>query len=77
MSWAGLANGELLRSAEDEFDVLVTTDQSLRYQQNLSGRRLAILVMPTTSWPTIEGHVADVVQAIAGLRPGDYRKLTF
>jgi hypothetical protein len=75
--WAGLENGELLRSAEDEFDALVTTDQSLRYQQNLAGRRLAILVIPTASWPKIKVHVAEVAEAIAGLRPGDYRELTF
>ena len=57
MTWARLENGELLRSAEDAFDVLVSTDRSLRYQQTLAGRRLAILVLPTTSWPKIKAHV--------------------
>lgn len=47
--WATLDNGELLRVAEGVFDALITTDQNLRYQQNLSGRRLGILVLPTTS----------------------------
>lgn len=75
--WAALLNGELLRSAESEFDVLVTTDHNLRHQQNLAGRRLAILVLPTTSWPKIRPHVAEVAEAISGLRPGDYRELTF
>jgi hypothetical protein len=59
------------------FDVLVTTDHSLRYQQNLSGRRLAILALPTTSWPKIKAHAAAVVEAIAALRPGDYLQMTF
>ncbi len=77
MRWAGLQNGELLRSTENELDALVTTDQSLRYQQNLAGRRLAILVLPTTSWPRIKAHVLEVAEAVAGLRPGDYRELTF
>jgi hypothetical protein len=49
LGWSGLANGDLLREAEAQFDLLITTDQSLRYQQNLAGRRLAILVLPTTS----------------------------
>jgi hypothetical protein len=75
--WATLENGELLASAEGGFDGLVTTDQSLRYQQNLAGRRLAILVLPTTSWPKIKVHVAEVTHAISALRPGDFRELTF
>jgi hypothetical protein len=45
MGWAALDNGELLKAAEAAFEVLVTTDQNLRYQQNLSGRHLAILVL--------------------------------
>jgi hypothetical protein len=57
--------------------VLVTTDQSLRYQQNLTGRRLAILVLPATSWPKIKPHAAEVAEAISALRPGDYREFSF
>jgi hypothetical protein len=75
--WAAFQNGELLRSAEGEFDVLVTTDHNLRHQQNLAGRRLAILVLPTTSWPKIKPHRAEVAHAISGLRPGDYLEVTF
>ena len=75
--WEVLQNGELLASAEGEFEALVTTDHSLRYQQNLAGQRLAILVLPTTSWPKIKGHVAEVAEAVSTLRPGDYRELTF
>jgi hypothetical protein len=60
-----------------EFDALVTTDQKLRYQQNLSGRRLAILVLPTTSWPKIAAQVAKVVAAVDALHPGDLVELTF
>ena len=70
MGWAELQNGELLRSTENEFDALVTTDQSLRYQQNLAGRRLTILVLLTTSWPRIKAHEVEVAEAVAGLRPG-------
>lgn len=51
MAWAELDNGALLKAAEDQFDVLITTDRKLRFQQNLTARQLAILVLPTTSWP--------------------------
>jgi len=77
IGWSGLENGELLRAAEMDFDVFVTTDQSLRHQQNLAGKRLAILVLPTTSWPKIQAHVAELVAAVNKLRPGEFRELSF
>ena len=75
MGWSQLDNGALLQAAEIDFDVFVTTDQNLRHQQNLSGQRLAILVLPTTSWPKIEATEAQVVAAINALRPGDFADL--
>jgi predicted nuclease of predicted toxin-antitoxin system len=75
MGWSNLENGELLATAEGEFDTLVTTDQNLRYQQNLQGRHLAILVLPTTNWLEIRNHVADVVAAVNSLHAGEYREL--
>ncbi|MBL8877199.1 MAG: hypothetical protein JNM86_15510 [Phycisphaerae bacterium] len=75
MNWDELGNGDLLRAAEYTFDALVTTDQNLKYQQNRSGRKLAILVLPTTSWPRIERHLAVVVQAIDNLSSGDFVEL--
>ena len=58
--WNTLTNGELLAAAERSFDVFVTTDHNLRYQQNLTGRRLAILVLPTTSWPRLQPHAGAI-----------------
>lgn len=75
--WAEFANGELLAAAEQAFDVLVTTDQNLRYQLNLADRRLAILVLPTTSWPRLEPHAATIATAIAALRPGELQEWAF
>ena len=75
--WASLTNGELLAAAEEAFDVLVTTDQNLRYQQNLAGRRLAILVLPTTSWPRLQPHAGAIATAIATLRPGELQEWCF
>jgi hypothetical protein len=54
MSWTKLDNGAVLDAAELHFDVLITTDRNLRYQQNVSGRKLAIMVLLTTSWPKIK-----------------------
>jgi hypothetical protein len=77
MGWNELDNGSLLQAAEANFDALVTTDQNLRHQQDLSARQLAILVLPTTSWPKIRTHAQQVVDAIDGLRPGDIVELMF
>ena len=76
MGWAKLENGDLLRAAEASFDAFITTDQNLRYQQNLRARRLAILVLPTTSWPMIQLHLPKVVTAINALRSGDFVELS-
>jgi len=76
--WSRLTNGELLAAAEAaSFDVVVTTDQSLRKQQNLSRRHVAIVVLPTTSWPRIEQHSQTVVNMIESVKPGDYRELSW
>ena len=76
--WSNLQNGDLIRVAEAEgFQTLITTDQNLKYQQNLQGRKLAILVLPTTSWPKIQKHLDKVSTAVNALAPGDYRELDF
>jgi len=77
MGWSDLSNGDLLRSAESRFDVFITTDQNLRYQQNLPDRQLAILVLPTTSWPTIKNHLGSILTALDGVRGGDYLEISF
>jgi hypothetical protein len=77
MGWATLSNGDLLAAAEKSFDVFITTDQNLRYQQNFTGRRLAILVLPTTSWPEIQKHADQIADVVATLKPGDFVELSF
>ena len=76
--WGTLQNGELLHAAEAVgFEAIITTDQNLRYQQNLEGRRLAILVLLTTDWRLIRQHTDYVVTAVDGLTPGAYLELPF
>ena len=77
MGWTELDNGALLKAAETDFEALITTDQNLRYQQNLTGQRLAILVLPTTSWPKIRAHEEEVVAAVNALSAGDVVELSF
>jgi predicted nuclease of predicted toxin-antitoxin system len=75
---SNLRNGELLTQAEAEgFDALITTDQNLRYQQNLSGWRIGVVVLLTTNWPRIKNNAALVVQAIDSLHLGSYEEIGF
>lgn len=77
LGWGSLKNGELLQQAESQgFEVLVTTDQSLKYQQNLSSRLIAIVVLSVTSWPRIQGVLPQVVEAINSTEPGSYIEMT-
>jgi hypothetical protein len=74
--WATLDNGDLLSAAQNaSFELLVTTDQNLRYQQNLKNRRIAILVLPTTRWPQIRDHASEILAAIEGIVAGEYREV--
>ena len=75
MGWSVLSNGDLLDAAEAQFDAFVTMDENLRYQQNLAGRRLAILVLPFASWPKLQSHMPSIVSAIDDLKPSDYVEL--
>lgn len=77
MGWTKLSNGALLRAAETNFDVLITTDRNLRYQQNVAGFRLAVLVLPTTSWLQIRNHLEMVGIAVDKLRAGEVVELNF
>src|SRR6187402_2236115 len=76
LGWAGISNGELLAAAEQaEFELLILADKNLRYQQNLSGRRIAILELWTNHRPTLEQHFAHIRAAAETMQPGEYRVL--
>jgi hypothetical protein len=71
--WATLRNGELLTAAEAAgFEILLTTDKNLRYQQNLEGRRIAVVVLGRQQWPQLRPHVQRVVEAINTAVLGSY-----
>ncbi|HUG09468.1 MAG TPA: hypothetical protein VMM36_00555 [Opitutaceae bacterium] len=72
--WSTKRNGELLALAEQAgFDALVTTDQNLRHQQNLEGRKLAVLILGQGNWPQIEPRAAEIAATASTLRPGEVR----
>jgi hypothetical protein len=72
--WGGYENGDLLKLAEQEFDLFVTSDQNLRYQQNLSDRKIAILELSTNDWATIRRHLVSVVARIDAMQPGEFAR---
>jgi hypothetical protein len=74
--WEELGNGELLTAAEAAgFEVLVTTDKNLAYQQNLAGRRIAIVALGKGRWSLIKPHVAKVVAAVNAATPGSFAEV--
>ena len=71
--WDTLTNGELLKAAEEaRFDVLLTTDKNLLYQQNLTGRKIAIVVLGRGRWRLIKPLISQVVAAVNAAKPGNY-----
>ncbi len=74
--WDKLKNGELPKAAEDAgFDVLVTPDKNIRYQQNLTVRTIALVVLGNPQWPRLRLHVERVVAAVNTARPGSYTEV--
>ena len=76
MGWTQLKNGELLAIAESAgFDVLITSDKNLRYQQNLATRRIAIIEMPTNRLSQLPRYAPQVNSLLATIAPGTYEVL--
>jgi predicted nuclease of predicted toxin-antitoxin system len=73
--WNELENGDLIAAAGAEFDVLVTSDQNLKYQQNLSERRIAIIVLPTNFMPAIQQMAPKIQAALDEVKAGDFIEL--
>ena len=74
--WSGLGNGELIEAAEQEgYEVFITTDQNMRYQQNLTDRRLAIVILLSTAWPYVQPRIEEIRNALEEIRPGELREV--
>ncbi len=78
MGWSALTNGALLKFAEEAgFTVLVTADQGIRYQQNLSGRQIALIVLSTNKWRVLRDHSGLIADAVNRARPGSFEAVGF
>lgn len=73
--WGGIKNGDLLRLAEAEFDLFITSDQNTRYQQNLAGRRIAIIELSTNKLRRLQAAAALLQSAVDAARTAAYRRL--
>jgi hypothetical protein len=71
--WERLANGALLDAAEAAgFELFVTADKNLRYQQNLASRKIAIVVLGNAQWPVLRRYAGRVLAAVDAATPGSY-----
>ena len=74
--WSQLRNGDLLNAAEQAgFDLLLTTDRNMGYQQNLTSRKIAILVIGLQQWPQLRPHIQVVIDVVNATLPGSYKEL--
>ena len=71
--WDKLRNGEMLTAAENAgFDMLLTTDKNIRFQQNLADRKIAVVVLGQQQWPRLRPHIQRVIEAVNAATPGSF-----
>lgn len=74
--WDKFTNGDLLTAAEEAgFDLFLTTDKNMRYQQNLAGRTIAIVVLGRQQWPQLRPHIQRVIDAVNAATPGSFAEV--
>jgi predicted nuclease of predicted toxin-antitoxin system len=73
--WGGIKNGELLQLAETEFDLFLTSDQNIRYQQNLAGRSIAVLELSTNDIERIQAAASLIQAAVEEIEPMEFKQL--
>ena len=74
---SAVKNGDLLKAAEGSYDILVTSDLNIPYQQNLSNRKLAIVALTTNHWPTLQADPDKITQAVNAATVGSYQLVTY
>jgi hypothetical protein len=72
LGYSSFKNGDLLRLVDGEFDLFITADQNIRYQQNLTGRRMAILVLSTNKKSTIKANRERIIDAVNRMQPAAF-----
>jgi hypothetical protein len=75
-AWQRISNGQLIANAEEAgFDVLLTADKRIRYQQNLKGRHIAVVVIGNPTWRILRKHLERVTAAVEAATPGSYTEV--
>jgi hypothetical protein len=73
MGWSRLKNGTLLTAAEQAgFDVLLSSDKTMKYEQNMSGRKIGVVSMSDNHWSLVKPFVADIDRAVHAVKPGEF-----
>ena len=73
IGWHELENGDLIQQAEQaEFEVLLSTDKHIRYQQNLTGRKIALVILGNQQWPLVKLHLDKIATAVNAAKPGSF-----
>jgi hypothetical protein len=75
MGWAGVKNGQLLKLVDSKFDVFITSDKNLRYQQNLSGMNLAIVLLPSNQVPVVKALLPQIDAALSDISSAEFREV--
>jgi hypothetical protein len=76
IGWHELGNGELIKKAEEAgYDVLLSTDKNIQYQQNLTGRKIAIIILGNQQWPLVRLHLDKIAAAVDAATPGDFAEV--
>jgi hypothetical protein len=74
--WDRLRNGDLLNAAEEAgYDLLLTTDRNMQYQQNIEGRKIAVVILSRQQWPQLRPHIQLVVDAVKTVRQGSFAEV--
>ena len=74
--WVEVRNGNLLDNAEREgYEIMITADQSMRYQQNMTNRQIAVIVLLSNRWPRVQLRIEDIRTALDGMKPGEVREV--
>lgn len=76
IGWHELENGELIQRAEEAgYEILLSTDKNIRYQQNLAGRKIALVVLGNSQWPIVQLHLDKIAAAVNAWTPGSYAEV--
>jgi predicted nuclease of predicted toxin-antitoxin system len=76
IGWHEMGNGELIQQAEEAgYEVLLSTDKNIRYQQNLTGRKIALVVLGNSQWPLVRLHLDKIAAAVNACTPGSYTEI--